>query len=106
MNTYLLASCDFVGLAVIPFTSPVTRSHSASYILLLCATCVGGSVPEPSHAVTQLLGADALSELFSHGFVGPETAASENSPKGSICCVLIAVHQDPLQMWQFKSQPD
>lgn len=69
------------------------------YPSFMCHLC--GSVPEPSHAVAQLLGADALSQLFSHGFAGPGTAASENSPKGSICCVLVGVHLDPLQMWQF-----
>lgn len=69
------------------------------YPSFMCHLC--GSVPEPSHAVAQLLGADALSQLFSPGFAGPGTAASENSPKGSICCVLVAVHLDPLQMWQF-----
>lgn len=66
-----------MGLAVIPFTSLVTRSCKLypSFISHLCV-----SVPAPSHAVTHLLGADALSELPRHGFVRLGAAASENSP--------------------------
>lgn len=72
------------------------------YTSLICHLCK--SVPKPPQFLccssVAWVRADALSELFSHGFAGPGAAASEKSPKESICCVLIAVQLDPMQMWQ------